>query len=58
MAKMLWICIGQGSKKQELQHVIAVLKKRWQQRYEFKIDEESHEEIEQSERYQLLIRHT
>ena len=54
MAKVQWIRIGQGSKKQELEHVIAVLKKRWQQRYEFKIDEN---EKSEDDRFELLIRH-
>ena len=55
MAEVQWIRIGQGSKKQELEHVITVLKKRWQERYEFRIDEKAKEK---DERFELLIRHT
>lgn len=54
MAKVQWIRIGQGSKKQELEHVIAVLKKRWQQRYEFRIDENK---TLQDDCFELLIKH-
>ena len=54
MAKLQWIRIGQGSKKQELESVILTLKKRWQKRYKYRIDE-----VEDDERqpFQLLIRH-
>lgn len=48
-----WIPIGRGSERNELEKVVESLKKRWQQRYDYRIEEN----VDQDERFRLLVKH-
>ena len=39
MQEASWIPIGRGAKRAELEDIIAELKKRWEERYDYRIEE-------------------
>jgi hypothetical protein len=56
MSDRAWLRVGRGDAKAELERVVRALKRRWQHRYDYRI--EPVEATDQQEKgYNLLIRH-
>ena len=53
---MQWIPIGRGTRKEELEKVIELLKRRWTSRYEYRIEHQANGSCAQ-EPYRLFVKH-
>ncbi len=57
MPDTLWIPIGRGTEKTELEDMVQRLKRIWSERYDYRIECDDEDADENVERYRLLVKH-
>ena len=55
MSQPEWMTIGRGRAKADLEKVIQLLKEKWLERYEYRVDRDQQTSREQP--YRLMIKH-
>jgi len=55
MSQPKWMTVGRGRAKADLEKVIQLLKEKWLERYEYRVDEDRKTSHEQP--YRLMIKH-
>lgn len=55
MQNVKWIAVGRGDTRDELERIVARLKKSWKQRYEYRIKPQANQALAGS--YELQVRH-